>query len=405
MKENFVRLLNKRRLAKTANLTPAERTIAFHTPLPPSKTGAGIYALNIYLNILDDLDFVSDFLRTDDYLATLEYALAPYKQHLVPQSLIHLRNYCHHVLNLGNSSFHLPYLLYGIQTKGIPNRHIVLCETQICALIDAYCKRQGINFYKLLRQTYPDKIRNSVLKKGGDWFENLHKAEIYGIRFLIQATGIKHFIVYREIGKEMLLADLKGSDFENTATVSVIPMGFEKIEPYPVKIPLDPDSFNIGSFGIASDIKQTDKVIRAVDLLNRQGIKATLWLVGYGVEKYAQCFKSPNVRTVENTDYSTLLQYMLSVDLAVQLRKYTNGESSGCLSELIALNKNFIAADNLFEPYFKTAGTIVSENCSIEELATLISDELSHSAIRDNAVLINKYTFKNTAKKMKEALL
>lgn len=402
--EALVHLSNKRSLAKAAGIVPAKRKIAFHTPLPPARTGAGIYALNVYQNITDDLDFVSDFLHVNDYSAALEYAPDICKEHIVPQSLAGLNTYEHHVLNLGNSLFHTPYLLYGIKTKGAQNRHIVLCETQICGLIQAYCKRTGLNFYKLLRQNYPDRVKNPDIRKKGDLWENLHKANIYGIRFLIKATGIRHFIVYREIGKELLLADLKGSAYENDVTVDVIPMALKRIEPYPIKITLDANAFNIGSFGMAANIKQTDKIIHAVDLLNRQGVKTTLWLVGYNVETYAKLLSSPNVRTVENADYQTLLQYMASVDLAVQLRKFSNGEGSGCISELIALNKNFIAADNLFESYIRETGVSVSSDCSVEVLAELILKQLENKTVRDNSKILEKYTVKNTAKKLREDL-
>ena len=151
-------------------------------------------------------------------------------------------------------------------------------------------------------------------------------------------------------------------------------------------------------------MKQTDKILRAVRLLHAQGKQVTLWLAGYNVSSYAHHFDLQNVRLIDNPKYEDLLSLMSSVDLAVQLRKFSLGEGSGCISELIALNKNFIAADNLFESHFKQAGVAVSANCSDEELAATIWAELENKTVRNNQKILQTYTFENTANRFMEAV-
>jgi len=372
---------------------------AFLTPLPPAKTGTGLYAVKVYQHILDKMDFISDIYNTELYQETLSFVPEKYHNHIVPLCLKHIRNYNHVFLNIGNNSFHIPYMKYGIETKGQMHRYIVLCETQICGMLYDYYESNGIDFINILKKYYPERIIRTE-ELSADFWGTLRKLNIFGIRILIDLTGVNHFVLYRNVGKELLLADIQGTEYEKGIKITVIPMGVEKISPFPALIPLEKQGYNIGSFGIASDMKQTDKVINAVNILEKRGEKITLWLCGYEISKYAEKFDSSNLCIIENVSYDKLLSIMASVDLAVQLRQFSNGESSGCITELIALNKNFIASENLFEPHFREAGVSVFENCTAEELADVILSELKNRTVRNNSKILENYSFKNTAEKL-----
>lgn len=398
----FLNFFLRKKAEKILSLGKNTNKIGFFTPLPPAQTGTALYALNVYQNIFDDLDFISDIYDLKTYQKTLSFVPEKYHSHIVPLILEQKRTYEHIILNLGNSSFHLPYLIYAIKTKGKEKRHIVLCETQICHMLQTYCNEFNLNFFEMLQKYYPEKF--STNRVNSDFLKSLKEKNIFGIRPLIDLTGINDFIVYRETGKIMLLSDLKGSVFENNVRVSVIPMGVEQIYPQPVPALLEKEGYNIGSFGIAHDMKQTDKIIEAVNLLNHQGKKVTLWLVGYNVSNYVRSFDLTNVRIIEKASFNQLYSIMSAVDLAVQLRKFSNGEGSGCIAELIALNKNFIAAENLFEPYFRQSGVSVPDDCSVTDLAERIWIELNNKTIRNNSSLLETHTFKNTAEKFMEIL-
>ena len=393
-----LRLPFLKRVERFLSNTETHRKIAFLSPLPPAKTGTARCAVKNYSTLLDSLDFVSDINDWKSYRDTLSFFPVKYHRHVVPLVLSGKRKYEHIVLNIGNSAFHIPYFEYGIKTNGKKHRHIVLCETQICGMLKAFYKKE--NFENIIKQYYPDKTIDRTLS----FQESLWKENIFGIRILIALTGIKHFILYRELGRQMLLADIKDSPVEKDVVADVIPLGLSPIYLPPRPAELDKSGYNIGSLGIASDIKQTDKIINAVNLLNSQGKKVTLWLAGYYVSAYAGQFDLTNVRLIENAQYDILLSLMANIDLAVQLRKFSNGEKSGCLSELIALNKNFIASDNLFEPQYKNAGVFVSSDCSVEALATAIWHELKNNTVRDNSQILKSCTLKNTADKFMEIL-
>ena len=402
IKIDFLKFLLRKKAEKILSSGQKTKKIGFFTPLPPAQTGTALYALNVYQNIFDDLDFISEIYDLKTYQKTLSFVPEKYHSHIVPLMLEQKRTYEHIILNIGNSSFHIPYLVYAIKTKGKEKRHIVLCETQICYMLQGYCNENKILFSDLLKKYYPEK--NIYNQSKLDFLKTLKDENVFGIRPLIDLTGIKDFIVYRKSGKEMLLADLKGSFYEKKVRVSVIPMGVEQIYPQPVPALLEKEGYNVGSFGIAHDMKQTDKIIEAINLLNHQGKKVTLWLVGYNVSNYVRPFDLTNVRIIEKASFNQLYSIMSAVDLAVQLRKFSNGEGSGCIAELIALNKNFIAAENLFEPYFRQSGVSVPDDCSVTELAEWIWIELNNKTIRNNSSLLETYTFKNTAEKFMEIL-
>ena len=383
-----------------------EYKIGFFTPLPPAPTGTGLYAIKTYSSLLEELDFVSEIYTQDNYIKTLGCVDIKYNNHIVPLFFFEKmkRNYKYSILNLGNSGFHVPYLEYGIKTKGLPQRYISLCETQICGLLVSWCQKNHINFIDMIQKYYPEKHDIQENDLYSDFLGTLQKEYICGIRVLVGLTGIKHFIVYRKTGRDLLLKDLKGSCFEKEVKVSLLPMGFDEISPLPQKIIFENKAYNVGSFGIASDMKQTDKIINAVNLLNLQGNKVVLWLVGLSVKDYVSKFDLTNVRIIENASYDKLLSYMYSMDLSVQLRKFSIGEGSGCISELVTLNKNFIAAENLFEPYYKKAGVSVPTDCSVKELASIIWRELQAQTARNNRDILKKYTFKKTAQSLKSIL-
>lgn len=381
-----------------------KRRIGFFTPLPPAQTGTAEYALKTYSTLLDDLDFISDFKTIEEYTETLNRISDKYKSHVIVQHFLKQtqKTYDHIILNLGNSYFHVPYLKYGIETKGKENRHIVLCETQLCGMLNAYCSEtEKKNFKTFLKRYYPEKAH--VIDEAEEIWEPFAKNNIFGIRAVIELTGIKHFFTYREIGKKMLKDDIAGMPYEKDVSVTLMPPVLEAVKdirPTDLKC----SGVSIGSFGIASDIKQTDKVIKAVDLLNEKGVPATLFLAGYDVARYCRKHPSDHVKAYENTDYDTLLSLIKSVDVAVQLRKFSLGEGSGCLAECLALNKKLIAAENLVEPVFKDFCHLVSSDISIENLAEALLKEIQRKQEPDTSRLIETYTVEKVGKKMLDVL-
>ena len=207
----FLALKKLKNAVKSKAFNPHKCQMALFTPVPPMKTGTALYAFKVYRFLLDNLDFISDFSSAEEYETALAAFPDVYQSHLIPAKLVDTP-YQTELLNLGNSYFHLPYLQRGIQTKGNNGRYILLCETQICGLLSSYCQEKGIDFRAFLKNYYPEK--SEVIATVEDIWEPFCRYSIFGIRPLIDLTGIKHFIVYRKLGKEMFLSEPQASLFE-----------------------------------------------------------------------------------------------------------------------------------------------------------------------------------------------
>ena len=373
--------------------------IGVFTPLPPEKTGVAKSAFDIFSSVIAQIDFVSNFKNIFNYFYCLKMAkfknISKFKHIKLTR-----KNYDKEIYVLGNSKFHYSYLLRAIKTKNNScSRWISLAETQICGLLEYYCNKQKLNFNKLLKKYYPEKTEIIENLKPENVFETLNKNNIYGIRILADLTGVENFILYREYGKELFLKDLENSSIDSSKlNIKVVPMPIQDLTNTPKTEIKSDKKYIIGSFGIAHSIKQTDKIIDAVNLLNKEGKSVALLLAGYSLNKYLKAYDTTNIIAVENPTTLDLHKLMNSVDLAVQLRAISNGEGSGCICELIGLNKPFIATDNLLEPHFADFCTPVPSEITVADLAELIWTKLTNENTKNNADTLNQFSFEATAK-------
>ena len=198
---------------------------AIFTPLPPQKTGVAKFSFDLYSTVIDQIDFVSNFKNVFNYFYCLKMAkfknISKFKHIKLTR-----KNYDKEVYS---------YLLRAIKTKNNScSRWISLAETQICGLLEYYCKKQKLDFNKLLKKYYPEKkeIINSIRPER--FFETLNKNNIYGIRILADLTGVENFILYREYGKELLLIDLDNSFIDSSKlNIKVVPMPIQDLSNTP----------------------------------------------------------------------------------------------------------------------------------------------------------------------------
>ncbi len=375
------------------------------SPLPPQKTGTAIYALNLYMPYLCKVKFVSAIENIYGYKVLLKYLPKGYKNCVIPIKFVKRGLEGQKILNMGNSYYHLPYLEYGIKYYGDKNMHITLCETQLFGLIQAYCEKYHMNLKQLLLKYYADKSEAIEFMFKNNCLDKMYLYNIFCIRIIIALTGVRHFIVNREVSKELLLKDLEETQLVKIDIIHcpIAQINIDSVRPKKII----EKGYLIGSFGIAHLYKQTDKIIDAVELLNKRGMCIHLLLAGYDINAYLNSIncKNENLIVVENPNYNELLSLMKSVDLGVQLRGVTQGEASGCIAELLALNKNIIASEFLVDSYIKPLITTVTADCSVIHLADIIEKKLKENNVNDFTEYIQEYSFEKQANKILEKVL
>ncbi len=134
-------------------------------------------------------------------------------------------------------------------------------------------------------------------------------------------------------------------------------------------------TLRIGSFGITGDGKRLDCVAKSVALLARRR-PARLVIAGWRAARY--CRRTgidtlPCVEVHDSPDDDQLLRLMREIDVAVQLRDTSHGESSAAAGQLVGLGKQMVVTDEgSFTELPHALTTCVAADCTPAVLADAI---------------------------------
>ncbi len=108
-------------------------------------------------------------------------------------------------------------------------------------------------------------------------------------------------------------------------------------------------ALTIGTYGCPSHMKHTDMVLKACDLLVKDGLDLRLIVSGYEAEVFADRYFHGRIPTwIDVSHAETEAEFqteMAKCDIALQLRKRNTGESSGVIPTLLRMGKTVITSD------------------------------------------------------------
>jgi glycosyltransferase involved in cell wall biosynthesis len=315
--------------------------LAFVSPLPPQASGVAdaSYRLLESLSTRCEIDAFVDGYDVGQRVA----ATAPQGVKLV--SAISFDRcerarggYDGVVYCLGNSEFHPGALALLRKRPGIVIAH----DLRLSGLY-AWAARERPDavprsFYETLHRMYGNRIPAEVGEHG--WLD-LDDADRYGIfmaRDVLEQCDL--FLVHSVYAAQLARFDARPAD---VAKIRVIPFGI----PPPVARPNTPASREplVATFGIASAAKQTEKIIEAFATVAERDASARFAVVGSFPDPRERERAEKLVgalglaRTCELTgrlgteDYS---QWMARATVAVQLRAWSNGETSAAVMDCLA---------------------------------------------------------------------
>jgi glycosyltransferase involved in cell wall biosynthesis len=354
--------------------------------LPPEKTGIANFNAKTF-SISRHFHVYSKFTKYDYYYdatnnITKENNFFPIDIYPIASSLF---NYGKKIFVLGNSPHNIPYLKAAIEEKDKENSFLYCHEIMLNNLLYNLLKEHDYNQIK--KTVYPSDSKNN-----------------YGFRAILLLTNISKIIVNNNNSKQLLLEEIKNTIYEDIVSVSTVFLPVTEISLKADDIPVDIDfaGFKIGSFGICNKKKATDIIIRSVVLLNEEyGIEAKCILAGYDVDNFIQS-QIPSklhkyILSFSNSSDDQLLSIMKQVDIAVQLRNYQYGESSGVICQLLGLNKRIIVSENFIDERFENYCTVVPRFISKDELAKVFYDVFNKNISIDASVLLKNFGFNNLA--------
>ncbi len=386
-------------------------SIAVFGVLPPEKTGiancnAKIFGINSYYEVFSDFKSFSHFITAEKYIND------NYKNNFFPIEYFYKykNNYDKKIFVLGNSYHNIRYLDYAIEEKDKKNSYLYFHEANSLNLIYSYTDCSVRKFKEIIINYYPS-IYNKIncLKNKYQIIQILQKEKIYGIKIILQFTNIKNIIVNNDKCKELIINETKETNYYNKINIIKMFHPIEKLNKENIKKQYKKlhDNIYIGSFGYLDSVKGSDTVIKVINILNKKcNNKIKLVVSGYNAKNYINTIKdktlTENIICFETKNTEDFISLMDSVDMAIQLRNNPQGESSGVICQLLALNKKIITTKGFVSKELSKSVREVKPFISAEELTLEILDYLEDKTIIDNSELIEKYSFENLSNKLLE---
>lgn len=344
--------------------------------LPPARTGVAAYTVRHLQNKCWQTTFyeANHCLRVAAQPDAHEANVQPVEA--LPAALIRQRHDTA-VFVLANSSHHTKVLDALLRTRDTAARRLAyLHEAALEILFEAWL---GADVNRLPRPTglaaTPTWIRRALAAK-----------PLLGacLQFLLEHADLDGLIVNSAACRDLIRAALGDQSRHWTIDVAFLPIvptaACSSDDAQPNGRPL-----RIGSFGMAGDTKHLDLLVQAARLLEqRRPIELTI--AGWEARRFCRRLgisTRAGVTILESPDDHALEAAMRSVGVAIQLRSPTFGESSGVISQLLALRTPLVVTnEGSFAELPADLTRFVPAACSaemlcdaIESAATLAVDE------------------------------
>jgi glycosyltransferase involved in cell wall biosynthesis len=306
--------------------------IAVVTPLPPQPSGIANYSARLLPELARHAD-VTVFSAVNEEEGDVQFEEVPgcELRPLGALEELHLggQPFDRVIYMMGNSRFHVQALQ---QLRRVPGA-VVFHEARYVGLYNELFRIDAPNLGadhvgQRLNMMYPDRYRSSVIEATAI---DPDTAVRFGI--LMAAEIMRH-------------ATRRFCHSDHAARLLSLDTGFsvEHIfnHPVPVANPASAarEECVVGVFGIVDRAKNPELVIQACSLVTSPAV--TVRFVGEcdprlkdELEDSAQAL-GVDVEFAGSVDQAEFARHMRSVRVAVQLRRFSNGESSGALAELIA---------------------------------------------------------------------
>lgn len=376
--------------------------IAVFTILPPMTSGIAPYSYNTHIVEPQKYDIFSNIQNLNNYIALQKkqtnnvfpigfYNYADFKE-----------KYKAEIFVFGNSYHHKEILDYAIQTKGkSKNRFMYLHEAFLVFLFLPMFHNDLNQMRSFLITWYPEK-QKEISKLANIDIKALLDMHIYGLRPLINLTGIKHIFVNTQKAKQLIEEELTEQELKEL-TVDMFFLPLYKIKAKKLALRKNRKQKVIGTFGIPTPFKQSDEIYKAVKLLNETGHDIKLIFAGYNCSNMKNRESEDFVEIYNSPSDDELYALMNSIDLAIQLRQNSLGESSGCISQLLSLGQNILTSEGFVSDDLAQYCHTVPEKIEVKELSTKILKALTKPKYNLRK-LIAQYSYQKLSQQLEKSV-
>jgi len=267
---------------------------------------------------------------------------------------------------LGNSPHHVRVLDAMMRSRGgAPRRFAWLHEAALDSLASAWLGPAAA----LLPDAEPAATRPAWIARALAAKPTLGRC----LRLVVDRGGLDGLIVNSDACRELIRVALgcRGDGLRIDVAFLPIETG---ADPAPADRTRPPAGgpLAVGSFGLAGDTKRLDVLAQAV-LIMRRRRPVRLLIAGWEAQAYCRrtgIDRLAGVEIVDAPDDPSLVAAMHGLDVAVQLRTPTFGESSGVVNQLLAVGVPLVVSDEgSFAELPTDAATFVAADCPPAALA------------------------------------
>lgn len=315
-------------------LKPGRRPrVALLSPLPPQRSGIATYAARMVEHLRDRVD-LTVFVETDDITAIEPIEGVEIHPAVAFDAVDGSGRYFDRILHfLGNSSFH-------VETLELIRRHGGTVLAHDARLTGLYSEVQKSRPHRLVehsvgatvRELYPHRYREAVVAFDVIPPDLAAQAGVFLLRELVDRAD--RVLVH--------------SDYAATLTELDTGTRPEVVFPIPCVPPHGagptPDTAVIVSLGIVSPVKRPDVLIEALARVREEVPGATVRFVGGTDDAQRQSLEtmaaavgvSDAVSITGHVDDDAFAEHLAAAACAVQLRAFTNGESSAAVMDALS---------------------------------------------------------------------
>ena len=383
--------------------------IAIFGVLPPEKTGIANYNAKTF-GINNNFHVFSNFINTNNYFEAQSYIKNNFQNNFIPIEYYNKFKskylYNKKIFVIGNSFHNLIYYKYAVLENDKKNSYLYLHEVNLMYFIADILEKDLNTILVYIEKSYKQVYKQvRDIKDFNKIVKILNKNHIYGIEILISCTNITNIIINNDKAKELIEKEYHYNNINRKLNIVKMFHPIEKIEALKLKKLdiLNDNYIYIGSFGVINKYKNIDIIIDAINILNDEYNKnIRLVLAGFNITHFIKSLdenKSKNIVYFDSPTLDDLLSLMSSVNLAIQFRKHSFGESSGIISQLLGISQKIILTKDFM--YYKDAKNIrgVESNISSQELAKIILEELDIPKIKNDSIYYN-YSYNKLANEL-----
>ncbi len=333
--------------------------LAFVTILPPDDSGIAVIGLYSFLESKDEIDIFCPPVDFESYILNSRIIEKNNNLRLYNQKDLVLAaklfSYKKIIIAIGNSShhFYIIPLLRRLKTEHLEDKVVLYVhDVYLWNILFDGQNHTCSSFRKEISEIYGNIKLTSVDDKWTLQKELVHKYSLCGFKVFQKKFGIQNVLTNSEIAARLIKKDLSNDSALISFNKIFLPLVTKFThEAKPVTKNLIEEKLAnfsyIGSFGVLSDEKRTDDLLKVFKIFKKENRKIKLVLAGWGAKRYIDLNKnlvSDNVIVIDSPNDSDLAFLMRYVDFAVQLRKHSLGESSGVVPMLLELGKTVLVS-------------------------------------------------------------